>query len=223
MKLLAIDTSTPVASFAISNGKKLYQKKIEGVRQHAQQILPVIEALLAEADMEIKDLDGIVFGRGPGSFTGLRVACSVAKALSYSNDLPLYPVSSLAAIAFKMFQQHETLNADYCLALIDARMDQIYWGVFANQQLVATEQVTNPEDVIIESGENLLLGGVGFETYSQRLPSSVQEKLTKKMVVFPDAMTMISMVESGRIESVAAIDAMPVYIRNQVTHGGQNG
>ena len=223
MKLLAIDTSTAIASFAISNGKKLYQKQIEGVRQHAQQILPVIEELLAESNLEIKELDGIVFGRGPGSFTGLRVACSVAKALGYSNDLPLYPVSSLAAIAFKTFQQKSASGVDYCLALIDARMDQVYWGVFSKQQFDAPEQVTNPEDVISEPDKELLLGGVGYEEYSHRMPQSIQEKLAQKMVVFPEAKTMISMVESGLIQSIAAIDAMPVYIRNQVTHGGKNG
>src|ERR1700733_12183845 len=105
MNLLAIDTSTTRASLAINLGGEILSKEQDAQHSHARLLLPMIEQLLAEAQLTINQLDGIVYGCGPGSFTGLRIACSIAKGLAYAHDLPLFPVSSLAAIAHKALQK----------------------------------------------------------------------------------------------------------------------
>ena len=103
MKLLAIDTSTERASVALAVGQEIQSREHLAQRQHAQFLLPVIDELLSEAGLTISQLDGIVFGRGPGSFTGLRIACSIVKGLAYAHDLAVYPVSSLLTIANDAF------------------------------------------------------------------------------------------------------------------------
>lgn len=105
-KLLAIDASTDQASVALLiNGVSISEEQ-GSQRTHAQILLPMIDKLLTEANSSLNQLDGIVFGCGPGSFTGLRIACSMAKGLAYAHDLPLIPVSSLAAIAWTARQKH---------------------------------------------------------------------------------------------------------------------
>lgn len=126
MNLLAIDTSTELASVALLYNGRLASREQGAQRQHAQLLLPMIEELLTSAGIELKQLDGIVFGEGPGSFTGLRIACSIAKGLAYAANLPLYPVSSLLAIA----SQENIQEGTAVLSVIDARMNQLYWGYY---------------------------------------------------------------------------------------------
>ena len=130
MNLLAIETSTENASVAVSFEGKFYSEEYLGAQSHAQCILPAINQLLEKIDITFSDLDGIVFGRGPGSFTGLRVACSLAKGLAYAQNLPVYPVSTLDAIRAAVLFENESIGsrASVVLALIDARMNQVYWS-----------------------------------------------------------------------------------------------
>ena len=100
MNLLAFDTSTHRATIALKVNGRLETLSQDGVSTHAKNILPLIDSLIKKCNISFNALDGIVFGAGPGSFTGLRVACSVAKGLAYACDLPLYPVSTLLAIAY---------------------------------------------------------------------------------------------------------------------------
>ena len=128
MTLLAIDTSTERATVALAVGDTVFHDEKHNVREHAQCLLPMINGLLEKAAVSLSQLDGIVFGCGPGSFTGLRITCSMAKALAYAHDLPLFPVSSLAAIANKVYHVTENLKPDtHVLAMLDARMQQVYF------------------------------------------------------------------------------------------------
>ena len=102
MNLLAIDTSTELASVALLHGGKLFNKEQGSQRTHAQLLLPLIDEIMKEAGLQINQLDAIIFGCGPGSFTGLRIACSVAKGLAYAHDLKLIPVHNLASIAWSL-------------------------------------------------------------------------------------------------------------------------
>ena len=95
MKLLAIDTSTEIASVALMIGNELTCEEQGSQKTHAQLLLPMIDKLMVDAGLQLNQLDGIIFGCGPGSFTGLRIACSIAKGLAYAHDLGLIPVSSL--------------------------------------------------------------------------------------------------------------------------------
>lgn len=216
MKLLAIDTSTDTATVALAVNGEIYTEEQAGMRQHAQFLLPMIERLLALAGLSCQKLDGIVFGRGPGSFTGLRIACSVAKGLAYAHDLPMYPVSSLAAIA------HEVGLGQRILTLIDARMHQVYWAYFSKDSFDAPEQVSVASEIKLPSDSPFILAGVGFEPYALQLPIELQAQIIQQRMIYPRAKAMIRLVEMGHIKAISAEAALPVYVRNQVTQGGES-
>lgn len=218
MNYLAIDTSTHLATVALSVGNHILEESHEALRQHAQLILPTVDSLLANAGIRINQLDGIIFGRGPGSFTGLRIACSMAKALAYAHDLPLYPVSSLAAIAFQEAKQDLAV-----LAVMDARMNQVYWGFYPSNNNHVLEQVSDASAIQIPEDASILIAGVGFEEYWLQFPVWIQNASICKKTVYPSAATMINMVQAGLISPVTAAQAAPQYIRNQVTHGASHG
>lgn len=214
MNLLAIDTSTSHATVALAfNGDMFVEEAVE-IREHARVLLAMVERVLASARTELKNLDGIVFGEGPGSFTGLRIACSVAKGLAYAHDLPLYPVGSLLAIAFEARGNTSTP----ILAMIDARMDQVYW-MFDPKSSEHTACVSAAEDVRVPENTSLCLAGIGYEAYIAALPPQTREAIISKQAVYPRADTMIRVVQAGGITSVTADAAMPAYVRQQVTGG----
>ena len=224
MKLLAIDTSTELATVAVTAHGELFSEEQGSIRQHAQFLLPMVDRLLGLAGVSLNQLDGIVFGRGPGSFTGLRIACSVAKGLAYAHNLPLFPVSSLAAIAHDVYQAEvDGLSEINVLAMIDARMHQVYWGCFTGTSYVVDEQVSSASDIVTKSNTPLILAGVGFELYIAQLPQEIQAKIVKQCTVFPKATAMIQLVQGGHGTAVSAEEALPVYVRNQVTHGKAKG
>lgn len=213
MNYLAIDASTELASVAVSVGLKIFCEERDTPRQHTPWLLPVIEQLLAAAQCQLTELDGIVFGRGPGSFTGLRIACAVAKGLAYAHDVPLFPVSSLAAIACHVFQTEPNLAPNtQVLAMMDARMQEVYWEVFADPSQGSREQVGPIDQVVIPADAPVIIAGVGLDTYPK--PESWSARQLQQHTVFPHAKSMIHLVQSGNIEPVAVAQAVPMYIRN---------
>ena len=221
MNILAIDTSTELASVAILAHGEIQSEEQGSMRQHAQFLLPMIQRLLAAAGLTFSQLDGIAFGRGPGSFTGLRIACSVAKGLAYAHDLPLFPVSGLAAIADEVYQT--ATDGRNVLAMIDARMQQVYWGFFSGVSFEVQEHVSSAADISLGSINAMILAGVGFESYAVQLAEDLQARIVKQCTVFPKAAAMIRLVQNGHIQAVSVADALPVYVRNQVTHGIEKG
>ena len=214
MKLLAIDTSTERATVALAIGEDVYSAEQGSLRQHAQCLLPMIDGVLANASMQLNQLDGIVFGRGPGSFTGLRVACSIAKALAYAHDLPLFPVSSLASIAEEVSFTEPSLTVDTpILAVLDARMQEVYWAYFTQKEVFPVEQVTSAEEVFTPTTTPFILAGVGLETYAPQLSAALQTQIIKQCSVYPAARAMIRLVRRGQIQAVNEADALPVYVR----------
>lgn len=227
MNLLAIETSTETATVAVKKDGAVFSAENRVLRQHAQSLLPMIDELLSKAELSLAMLDGVVFGQGPGSFTGLRVACSMAKALAFSQNLPLFPVSSLGAIAF---QAQKNLPSKHdigqILAVIDARMGQLYWSTFSAQttlKMNEKEYVSNPEDLSLANEDQVVLAGVGFESYLSNLPEKIRERIVLTDVVYPNAIAMIEWVELGGIEPTTPALALPSYIRNQVTQGASRG
>lgn len=215
MNLLAIDTSTSHASVALEFNGVMFLEEAFEMREHARVLLSMVERVLAKAGITLKDLDGLVFGEGPGSFTGLRVACSVTKGLAYAHDLPVYPVGSLRAIAAEA--SHKIPNMQV-LAMMDARMHQVYWMFDpASKQQVA--QVSAAKDVRVPKNTPLCLAGVDYEAYLDALPSELREAIVCTHEVFPRADVMIRVVQAGGISPVTADLAMPAYVRQQVTGG----
>lgn len=223
MNLLAIETSTECASVALTINGDIRSEEQGAQRQHAHLLLPMVERLLAEAALNVGQLDAIAYGRGPGSFTGLRIACSVAKGLAYAHDLPLFPVSSLAAIASEVLQQKDIPKNTAVLAMLDARMNQLYWACFTNQINEVEERVSGVTDILLSADNPLILAGVGYEPYLQQLSSNIQARMTSHFTIYPKAQAMIRLVLTGTIKAVSAADALPVYIRNQITQGEPRG
>jgi tRNA threonylcarbamoyladenosine biosynthesis protein TsaB len=227
--LLSIDTSTSRASIALACGELIYHSEQMNVREHAQWLLPMIEQLLTQANITIADLSGIVLGQGPGSFTGLRIACSVVKGLAYPLDLPIYPVSSLAAIAEEVFDMQPVNHTSTpqeissVLTILDARMHEVYWDCYTVDRTHLEEKVSAISQIALPNHGPLIIAGVEYEAYLADLPISIQQRCIEQRVVYPDARAMIRWVRAGRSRAVSVADVQPVYVRNQVTQGASSG
>lgn len=217
MKLLAIDTSTEQASVAVSFGDELLHQEQGAQRTHAQFLLPMIDELLAKASISMTQLDGIIFGCGPGSFTGLRIACSIAKGLAYAHDLGLIPVSSLATIAWGARQQAEQADSAV-LAALDARMHEMYWAYFPQAQYVAEERVSAVTEIAVPIQQPIVLAGVGIDEYWADFPEALKAQVSNRLTVYPNAATMIELARAKNLPAIAVADAQPLYVRNQVTY-----
>lgn len=223
-KLLALDTSTEACSAAIRAGGELLGKRFEiAPRRHAELILPMIESILAESGLGLHELDCIAFGRGPGSFTGVRIAAAVSQAIAFSASLPVVPVSTLAALAMQVMRRH---GADQVMTAIDARMGEIYWGLYAPDssqgvRAVTSEQVAKPQTLApltLQTACVLHGAGSGWQTYCKLL----QQKIAADRVwpeLYPDAADIAYLAgyayQSGN--AVSAEQALPVYLRDNVT------
>lgn len=219
--LLAIDTTTNQASVAISINGKLLSKENTNIKQHAEYLLPMISELFTETGTSFAELQGIVFGCGPGSFTGIRVSCSVAKALAYAHNLPMYPVTSLHAIAYAACDGNLVVDTSV-LAMLDARMQEFYWQYFSDLQIGCPE-VSSVEDIKIPEVRKLIIAGPSINSYIDGLPKHILDADFILKDVFPTAVSMLSLVQEGYIGSVSANDALPLYVRNEVVRGVKGG
>lgn len=228
-RILAIDTATEACSAALWQDGTLLSRYQVAPRGHTDLILPMVAELLAEAELSLSQLDAIAFGRGPGSFTGVRITLGVAQGLAFGADLPLLGVSNLQALAQGSYR---VSGAESALAAIDARMGEIYVGGFALvdgvMQNSETEQVITPTDWLAQLciadnvdkeavGSRWAIGvGSGLVTYPELL-SRVGELCTA--LPYPEAQDLLpqalQMWQQGL--GVAAADALPVYLRDKVT------
>ena len=220
-KLLAIDTSTDLASVAITFENEIFTKTNSNVKQHADCILPLISELLQEVNLSFKDLNGVVFGCGPGSFTGIRVSCSIAKALAYGHDLPLYPVTSLHAIAYGACEGNFPKNASL-LTLLDARMQEFYWQCFSSLD-VGAPAVASLDTIKIDTVSNLIIAGPNIKLFMDGLSQQIIDKAYEIKDVYPTATHMIKLVQAGYIKSVDSDSALPLYVRNKIVSGVTSG
>lgn len=216
MKLLAIDTSTELASVAIMVGEEISCEEQGSQRTHAQLLLPMIDRLMVHAGLQMNQLDGIIFGCGPGSFTGLRIACSIAKGLAYGHDLGLIPVSSLGAIAWAARESANNVNVPI-LAVMDARMHEMYWSYFAPGELISEDRVNAVQEIQLPEQQPVILAGVGIDTYWADFPEGITSQISAKITLYPKADSMIRLAQGAAIKPVSVAQAQPVYVRNQVT------
>ena len=219
MKVLALDTATEACSAALLCGGSVYERHDIAPRRHAELVLPMVDAVLTQAGLGLADLDAIAFGRGPGAFTGVRIAAGVTQGLALGAGLPVIPVSSLAALV-----QPALGKAAIVLPAIDARMGEVYWAAYETAQdglakLVSEEQVTSPDAVRAPADEPVFGVGSGWGTYRERLENALNGKING---IDPDRyplakdMLPLAVREYNAGRCVSAEQALPVYLRDNV-------
>lgn len=215
--LLALDTATEACSVALLHDGKITSHYEVIPRLHAQKLLPMIQTLLADAGIALSAVDAIAFGRGPGAFTGVRIAVGVVQGLAFALERPVLPVSNLAVLAQRALREH---GATQVAAAIDARMDEVYWGCYKEQagemRLHGVEAVLPPEQVALPEGASgqWFGGGTGWG-YGERLAVKVEGQ---DAGLLPHALDLLTLAQFAwaRGEAVAAEQAQPVYLRDKV-------
>jgi tRNA threonylcarbamoyladenosine biosynthesis protein TsaB len=219
LKLLAVETSTEACSAALYIDGVINEKFEIAPREHTKRILPMIDSLLADAELIPQQLDALAFSRGPGSFTGVRISTGVIQGIAYGADLPVVPISTLAAIA----QHYFVSSKGYAYTAIDARMGEIFWGVYQKNQegyaeLIGEEAVTLAENITFPDENGVGLGS-GWAVYEQQLRHCLGHKL---LAIEPDHLPRASAIATLGVsgfennQAVGVEQAMPVYLRNKV-------
>ena len=219
MRLLAIDTSTEALSIALLTEQGTSERGLETAREQAEQILSLIDAVLGEAGVRLSQLDGIVAGVGPGSFTGVRISVAVAQGLAYGAGLPVVPVTSLEALAFPLIET----GADRVIACLDARMGEIYWGCFAADPVrglraLGTLQVAAADRVRLPSIDRYRVVGRGFTAYPELAALAGVEVDARSVAMLPNAADMARL-GALRLAAGAGVDPAalkPEYVRDKV-------
>ncbi|GAA5219311.1 tRNA (adenosine(37)-N6)-threonylcarbamoyltransferase complex dimerization subunit type 1 TsaB [Corallincola platygyrae] len=222
-RILALDACTEACSAALYDGAELISRYAISPREHSQRLLPMVDELLAEAELKIGDVDAIAFGRGPGSFTGVRICVGFAQGLALGADRPMIGISTLEAMALEASELHQHRQL---IAAIDARMAEIYVAAYevsdGKCQPSWPEQVIKP-DVLVEQAEPLAgkwIGvGSGWGTYGDQLKGLASELEITDRVQFPSAASMAKLalpkLLAGEVQDCA--DVEPIYLRNEVT------
>jgi tRNA threonylcarbamoyladenosine biosynthesis protein TsaB len=231
LKVLAIDTSTEACSAALLWHTGEVRQRCQLLeRGHADLILPMIDELLAAAGCRLTDLDGLAFGRGPGGFTGLRIAAGVAQGLAYGSGLKVAPVSSLAAVAWlaaRPSPQPSPAGAGEGAGVLvcnDARMNEVYWGCYRFDPaapcapIVLAPEAVSPQDRVEVVAGAVLFAGNGIPRYpalQARLEAAGLRHVTD---IYPraDAVARLGAKMLQRGDGVYATEAIPVYIRDDV-------
>ncbi len=203
MNILAIDTATEACSAALYINGQLRSSYQLAPREHSRLILKMIDGLLSEAELSVSKLDAIAFGRGPGSFMGLRIAAGVVQGIAFAHDIPVIAVSTLKAIAQRAFEQ--TKNK-HILTAIDARMDEVYWAAYSlNEQLWqlhGEESVISPDKVplpelLSQSGHSWVGAGTGWASYKDRLLLTANCQLPT--IFLPDCLPSAEVIANRKI------------------------
>ncbi|AZZ46205.1 tRNA (adenosine(37)-N6)-threonylcarbamoyltransferase complex dimerization subunit type 1 TsaB [Pseudomonadaceae bacterium SI-3] len=215
--LLALDTATEACSVALLHDGQVLSHYEVIPRLHAQRLLPMIQTLLSEAGIALSAVDALAFGRGPGAFTGVRIAVGVVQGLAFALERPVLPVSTLATIAQRAYREQ---GAEQVAVAIDARMDEVYWGCYRAQQgemqLAGSEAVLPPEQVSLPRGSEGQWFGTGTGWgYGARL--AVQPSASDATLL-PHALDLLTLAGFAwqRGEAVEADQAQPIYLRDNV-------
>jgi tRNA threonylcarbamoyladenosine biosynthesis protein TsaB len=217
--ILAIETSSELASCALLTGDTVIARESSGVRTHSQSVLPMVQELLAEAGVTLADCDAVAFGAGPGSFTGVRTACGVAQGLAFGAGLPVAPMVTLAAMAQAC---RARTGAGDVLAVLDARMGEVYWAQYRfdnGWQVVAEPALSDPGAVAPLPAADLVACGNGFAAYPEAFAGKAfaQDALADVMPHARElALLAAPVVAAG--QAVPADQAQPLYLRNKVAY-----
>ncbi|MCU7555981.1 tRNA (adenosine(37)-N6)-threonylcarbamoyltransferase complex dimerization subunit type 1 TsaB [Alteromonas sp. ASW11-19] len=219
-RILAIDTATEACSVAVKDGNKVYSQFEVCPQQHSQKLLPMVDAVLSEAGLTLTDIDCLAYGRGPGSFTGVRIATGMIQGLAFGSERPVAGVSTLAAMAQQAMQESGKTTA---YVAIDARMGEVYFAAFTlNDGLAESltdEQVCAPEAAATQLEQpNAVLAGTGWDAYAV-LNEYKEQHAAEVVVLYPNAEAMLPLAERLYQQggAVTAGNVEPVYLRDKVT------
>lgn len=220
MKLLAIETATEACSAAVLVDDNITERFEIAPREQAHLILPMVEGLLADCGITLIQLDAIAFGRGPGAFTGVRIATGVVQGIAYGADLPVIPVSTLTALAQGAYRQHGKTKI---LPAIDARISEVYWSACEIKKGLAVPCVDacviTPDMVPLPEGEGWYGTGTGWGSYETALTQRLGQQLEAwSAEEYPHAQDIAALAADAfnKGETVSAENALPEYLRNNV-------
>ena len=231
-KILAIESTEQTCSVALSVNGEISQQLELAERKHSELLLPMIEQLLKAADLPLGDLDAIAFACGPGSFTGLRIATGVVQGLAYGAELPVVPVSSLAALAHSAYRKKAFEGPRSILVALDARMNEVYIAPYLVEELgfakcLAEELVCSPEDVgqrysqlfNTTVAQNEWFGAGSGWCYGDILEKQLQSISPYQKEIAIEAMDVLYLAHTlfDQGKTVSAEKAAPVYLRDTIT------
>ncbi len=217
VKILALDTSTDACSVALSLNTLSYDRFIVAPAAHTKFILPMIDELLSQAKLDYKELDAIAFGHGPGSFTGVRLAASVAQGLAFAANLPVMGISTLRALAQEVLVEE---GRSQVLVAQDARMKEIYWGEYrvdsvGIMQPIVPDKLIKPEVALVGSYYGFVGVGNGFDVYKD-LFSQSDLPIIAKQYVRAKYVAELAVADFASGGMVTAEKALPIYLREKV-------
>jgi tRNA threonylcarbamoyladenosine biosynthesis protein TsaB len=236
-RLLALDTASAQCSVALLDGDRLIQRAMATARDHAKLLLPMVDEVLKEAGLRLDSLDGIAFGRGPGSFTGVRIAAAVTQGLAAGAGLPVLPVSDLRALAEAAraaLPSGAAPTSRWLLACMDARMGELYWALYPDQSRPAGEasggeRLTSPADLLdqvrslLPPGQTLGAGaGMGLGAFPELVSGLGLDPARVLAAAEPHAADVARLAAfdlAAGAEWQDASAAQPVYLRDKVVQG----
>jgi len=223
VKLLALDTSTVACSVALRLGSRVFERHEEQAREHTRLLMPMIHGVLSDGQVDVRDLDAIVLGNGPGSFIGLRIAASVAQGLAHGAELPMVPVSSLAAVAAQTFAE---TDANAVVVTQDAHMNEVYLGAYSRSEADLPDPMF-PEclhgqghiDRLHSSDSGgRLAAGYGWQRYPALFAANESLLESISETCYPRALFLLPLgadaLQNG--VSVKPEDISPAYLRHKV-------
>lgn len=216
VNLVALETSTEYCSLAVSRGAQVFERRFHAGQRHSELALPALRELLQQAGLEVLAIEGIAYGAGPGSFTGLRIACGIAQGLALARNLPLAGIGTLLALA-------EDCGADKAIACLDARMGEVYHGAYRKSGGQWIEMhapaLYKPDAVPQVEGSGWIACGSGFRAHGATLARCYKNRIARTDAgAIPNAAAMLRLARevfaAGR--GVDAAAAAPLYVRDKV-------
>ena len=221
MRILALDAATEACSAALLRDSALAERYEVIGRGHADRLLFMADELLRDAGLSARDLDAVAFGRGPGGFTGLRIAAGIAQGLAAGSERPILPVSNLAAVAALAARDS---REEHILVCMDARMGQVYWAAYDCQRAapepLTDERLADPANVVPPPGPRWFGAGHGFAAHpgiAERLGARLTS-LDATLLPRAGDIARIAALDLAAGKGLAAAHGLPVYLRDDVVH-----
>jgi tRNA threonylcarbamoyladenosine biosynthesis protein TsaB len=231
--ILAIDTSTDACSVALSTPDQIYSEFQLLPQGHAKVILDMINQVMIQSGLGLAQLDAFAYGKGPGSFTGLRIAASVIQGLAFGANKPVVAISSLQALAQQAFDLDNdasvlTMEGKHIVPILDARMQEVYCGVYKVNSTgfvtnVIADTVQKPEELILSHEQQYVAVGTGINVYADLIRANNSNLSIISGILYPRAQELVQLAQQEFLRGnvITAEQALPVYIRDDVAQTGK--